>query len=129
MKKLVFIFMIILAGLAVKAQTPAINADSLIKSDTFNIRTELLLLRSCNQIVGEDTLQIVGLDTTRYTIAQINKRHNLAMAVYADIPKYRMRFVRAIASQGSLTLNSNDGDIQFTINSVFNDIAGIKFDD
>lgn len=120
MKKLVLVLFVTVLCFSVTGQT-AVENYSLVQSDTFNLRTEMLLIKSCNAIVGEDT--------TTYSLAIVNKRHSLAMNVYSDIAKYRMRFVRAIAAQGTLTESSSDNDIEFTINSVFNDLAGVKFDD
>lgn len=120
MKKILFAFIALIIALNIEAQTAQQNYE-LVQNDTFNIRTEMLLIKSCNAIVGEDT--------TTYSYATVVKRHNLCMNVYADITEYRMRFVRAIAAQGTLTTSSSDNDIEFTINSVFNDLAGVKFDD
>lgn len=104
----------------------SIEKYEMIGNDSLQKRTELLLFNTCLNVIGEDT---TGVSTT-----VISKRHSLAtkiIANQANLTSYRNMLVRALLSAPGVTINlsSSDSDIQFGINSVFNDLAGVKFDD
>lgn len=51
-------------------------------------------------------------------------RRALATNLYANPFDYGARFAWAVATNPVITLSSSDGDIQFTVNSVWDTIAG-----
>ncbi|QWF78694.1 hypothetical protein [Amycolatopsis sp. CA-230715] len=51
-------------------------------------------------------------------------RRALATNVFANPNDYGLRFAWAVATNPVITLASTDGDIQFTVNSVWDTIAG-----
>jgi hypothetical protein len=48
----------------------------------------------------------------------------LSVNVFTDLDGYARRFALAVATNGVITYESIDGDIQFTVNSVWDTIAG-----
>lgn len=121
MKRVLIIFSLVLIALVAKTQSQALINYELMADADFVSKTEMLLIKACNSIAGEDT--------TTYSYTTVTKRHNLTQKIYLNTPEYKGIFIRAICAQGTLTSSSSDNDIEFTINSVFNDIAGVKFDD
>jgi len=97
----------------------ALDNYNLSKNETFIKKTETLMLKAANSIVGETGLSAIVLQ----------KRANLAAKVYYDISAYKRIFASLIAAQGTLTLASSDNDIEFTINAVWNDLAGVSYED
>lgn len=120
MKKIILSLVFFAAVLAANAQQSVIDYE-LSKSDTFNIRVEMLMLDVATQVCGEDT--------STYSHAAVIKRHNLVQKIYAEPVKYRQLFVKVLSSQSTLTESSTDSDIEWLITSIFNDLAGVKFDD
>lgn len=52
-------------------------------------------------------------------------RNSLAINILNDPEGYMDRFSWAVAANPAITYASNDGDIQFTVNSVIDAIAGV----
>lgn len=52
-------------------------------------------------------------------------RATLATNVLNDPEGYRDRFAWGVAQNVAVTFTSNDGDIQFTVNSLWDGIAGV----
>lgn len=103
---------------------PQIQPVSITKYQTavnpdFKARIKILLIGSCIDIIGEDP--------ANKTTAYIEKRHSLAVQILNNPEMFIERFAFAIVSYNSSTINldSPDGDIQWTINTVFSDIAGL----
>jgi hypothetical protein len=53
------------------------------------------------------------------------QRRGLALNVFGDIAKYTAVFSILVATNPVITSGSNDGDIQFTVNSVWDAVAGV----
>ena len=51
-------------------------------------------------------------------------RRALSVNVFADLEDHTRRFAVAVASNPVITYESSDGDIEFTVNSVWDTIAG-----
>ncbi|OXM69621.1 hypothetical protein [Amycolatopsis vastitatis] len=56
--------------------------------------------------------------------ARSQLRRALATNVFADPSNYGTRFAWAVATNPVITMASTDGDVQFTVNSVWDTIAG-----
>lgn len=101
----------------------AIQNYQLSLDPTFKSRTESLLKKVATQIQGESP-------TAQNPQAAVDKRGILAVKILNDLTgQESQKFSDAIASQGTLTISSDDSDIEFTINVVFNDIAGVTYAD
>lgn len=53
------------------------------------------------------------------------QRRGLALNVFGDIPKFTAVFSILVATNPVITSGSSDGDIQFTVNSVWDAVAGV----
>lgn len=51
-------------------------------------------------------------------------RRALSVNVFADLDDYTRRFAVGVATNPVITYNSPDGDIQFTVNSIWDAVAG-----
>lgn len=51
-------------------------------------------------------------------------RRALSVNVFTDLDGYTRRFAIAVAQNPVMTFGSSDGDIQFTVNSVWDAVAG-----
>lgn len=54
------------------------------------------------------------------------KRSALAVGALTSPTLYADRFVWACVVNPAITADATDGDIQFTVNSVFSDLAGVR---
>lgn len=120
MKKSILILGLLTIMISLSAQTAAQNFE-LYESEAFQKRVQMLSLQSATQIIGEDL--------STFSAAQVAKRHDFAMKVLEDPNHCADIIARVCAAQGTLTSESNDGDIQYTINTIWNDLAGVKYDD
>lgn len=100
---------------------PALDKYQTCTNVDFRARVKILLIGSAIDIIGENPVGKSELF--------IKKRHELAVQILNNPDSYIDRFCFAIVSYNSstLTVNSPDSDIQWTINSLFSDIAGITF--
>jgi hypothetical protein len=53
-----------------------------------------------------------------------NLRRSLATNIFADLDDHEERFAHAVAANPVITTDSSDSDLQFTVNSVFDAVAG-----
>lgn len=53
------------------------------------------------------------------------QRRGLALNVFADIEKHTRMFAILVATNGVITSESSDNDVQFTVNSVWDAVAGV----
>jgi hypothetical protein len=51
-------------------------------------------------------------------------RRSLSVNVFTDLDDYTRRFAVAVAANPVITHDSSDGDIEYTVNSVWDAIAG-----
>lgn len=69
--------------------------------------------------VGNETVDSPPTETQR-------KRHALSANVLREPDTWADNFAWAVASNVAITYASDDGDIQFTVNSVWNAVAGVE---
>lgn len=100
----------------------AIDNYNLSQDETFIKKCETLLLKSANAISGEQPLP-----GGTYPEDVVVKRGILCSNIYRSPVEWGKIFARVCAAQGTLSTSSTDNDIEFTINSVFNDVAGILY--
>lgn len=76
-------------------------------------------------------IQVMGEDKASYSDAQYGKRQALAYEVLraASSGVYLEMFVWAVVQNAAITGASTDQDIQFTVNSVWDDLAGVRIND
>lgn len=90
---------------------------TLAKDTTFQDRVRVAIVTSATQALGEAkgsmSDQVYG------------KRQYLAYEILSNSGGFTERFSWAVAANPAITSGSNDGDIQFTVDSVFSDMAGV----
>lgn len=89
---------------------------ALLKNQSFLDKVSMALEKVATQIVGE------AQDPNKEILHQ--KRHDLGDEVLNN--DKTKTFAKAIISLGSLNLQSPDGDIEWAIGSVWDDIAGVE---
>ena len=90
---------------------------NLAENPTFKLRVNSLMKKSALAIIGETNLPPIA----------ISKRHKLAESILSDRKRViEYNFCHALTSQGTLAEASTDSDIEFTINSIFSDMAGVS---
>jgi hypothetical protein len=94
-----------------------IDQATLAADATFQLRLKVALATAAVQIGGEAQEQ---LSDSVYA-----KRQALASGVLLDSPRWVERFAWAVTSNAVITAESPDDAIQFTVNSMWNDLAGV----
>lgn len=104
-----------------QTQPTSIRKWQIATSPDFKARIKVLLIGSCIDIIGEDP--------ANKSSAYIEKRHSLAVQILNSPEFFIERFAFAVVSYNSsiITTESSDSDIQWTINTVFSDIAGVTY--
>lgn len=76
-------------------------------------------------------IQVMGEDTASFDAEQFGKRQALAYAVLQDAAggPWLEAFVWATVQNPAITGASLDSDIQFTVNAVWDDLAGVRITD
>jgi hypothetical protein len=105
------------------ANPPSITEHNTAVNPDFKARIKVLLIGSAIDIVGEDPIN--------KTTAFIDKRHSLGVQILNNPEAFIERFSFAVVGyNGSIiTSESSDSDIQYTLNLIFSDIAGVTFAD
>lgn len=89
---------------------------SLANNEDFRKRIEVAIITAAVDINGETPSGNANID---------GKRKALALSIINSPSSYVERFAKSVVTNVAISVSSNDGDIQFTVNSVWNDIAGI----
>ena len=98
-----------------------VDSYALANNSTFKEKVIVAMVKVAVQIVGEAVT--VG-DEIKH-----EKRHRLGVKILNDPSLMLMPFAYAIVSGGILVTGSSDADIEFTVTSVFDDIAGVLITD
>ena len=85
--------------------------------ESFLEKVKNALLKAATAIVGEDSASLPK--------AALDKRHALGVKIMEDPTKYAEAYKFSIASNAALSEFSTDADIEFTVNTQFNDWAGV----
>ena len=114
--------------------------NELSKNSELRKRVKSAILVAATQISGEDPTTV----TPALTAIQAQKRHSRATLVINSSQKQAEVFANAISAQpglySTIQIGENDelvyegtgtldGDIQFTVNSVWDDVAGVSYED
>lgn len=90
---------------------------TLARDETFRQRVAVAAVIAATQIAGE-ARQDGDYD------AYYRAREGLAVDVLSNPEGFAIRFAYAVAANPVITADSNDGDLQYTVNSVWDDVAG-----
>lgn len=94
-----------------------VDLAALAVDDTFKSKVQIAICSAALNVMGEDPTN---------SNRQDEKRSRLAEAVLSDGGESKVSaFAFAAASFGTLTGASPDSDIQFVINSIWSDMAGV----
>ena len=93
---------------------------ALAVDEGFQQRVRIAIVTAATQIMGEAKTS----DDVTY-----GKRQALAYSVLYDSGQHVERFAWAVASNPAVTAESVDGDVQFTVNACWDDIAGVTGSD
>lgn len=101
------------------------DTAALVQGDSdYRRKIQVAIVRSALDVVGEAR---PGVSTGAQ--AYYNQRHALGVAILNDSAAYVDRFAWAVAVNPVITAESPDGDIEYTVHSVFDDIAGVNADE
>jgi hypothetical protein len=102
-------------------QQAAVSNDPL-----FQGRCQMSTYRAANAVAGEDW------QTANYSQAKADKRHQLAVTILGGSKGAMQSFFDSVAAQiGDVADQSTltDGQIDTAVDSVFDDIAGVTFEE
>lgn len=94
-----------------------LDQAALAANPDFQLRVKVAIATAATQVAGEAQGQL--------SAAVYAKRQTLAFDVLRDSPRWVERWAWAIVSNPAITGASTDSDIQFTVNSMWNDLAGV----
>lgn len=125
MKKL-FIILILLVpiGIVLNAQT-ASECYDYAKTDTLIQKFEIMMWKVAQQVLGEADVDNGGT----YPATVVDKRRTLALRALDDSDEYKRRFIKAVFSLGLFDANISDINIEGYIGNVWNDLAGVTYDE
>lgn len=94
---------------------------ALAVDETFRLRVRVAVVTAAKDVMGEAKGSLT--DTV------FAKRQSFAYTVISNSAGYLDRFVWGVVSNAAITGASSDGDIQFTVNSLWDDLAGVTATD
>ena len=96
-------------------------AATLATDTTFRDRVRMAIMTAGIQVMGE---------TKNTSDTVFGKRQGLAYAILSSGGLSHLEpFCWAVAANVAIEANSNDSDIQFTVNSLWADMAGVRIND
>jgi len=86
----------------------------------FRNKIKVAVLKVATDIVGE-------IPAAGPKIPKDDKRHALGVLILTPgaITSYTLLFAEACAALGTLTIASTDADVEFTVTSIWDDLAGV----
>lgn len=97
------------------------DQGTLAADTSFQLRVRVAVVTAAKDVMGEAKGSMT--DTV------FNKRQQFAYQVINSSLGYLDRFVWAVVANPVITNASVDSDIQFTVNSVWNDLCGVVITD
>lgn len=93
---------------------------ALRNDSAFQEKVKMAVLKSALAVVGETPADPAN-------VAVDTKRHTLGLAALTEGAdgSTSVRFINALAAVGTLSAASTDADVEFTVNAVWNDLAGV----
>lgn len=125
MKKLLITFILIIPFCLVTQGQTASESYDYSRNDTLIQKVEIMMWKVCQAVIGEADVANGGT----YPSAVIAKRHSLAIKCFNDSDEYKRRFTSAIFSLGLFDATISDINIEGYIGNVFNDLAGVTYND
>lgn len=89
--------------------------------ETFRLKVRVAMVTAAKDVMGEAK---GSLSDTVFA-----KRQTFAYQVISNSAGYLDRFAWAVVSNAAITGASTDGDIQFTVNSLWDDLSGVTATD
>lgn len=99
----------------------AIDNYDLAQDANFRSKVKSLMLKSAIAVCGEDP--------TNKSTAFIQKRANAANFTIYNQGKAMDIFSHLVTANGTLTIDSSDNDIEFTINSLWDDYSNVTYNE
>lgn len=93
-----------------------LDSAQLASDGTFRARVQTAVVAAALDIVGEDA--------TANEAASL-RRQSLAVAVLNAPDNFVGRFAWAVAANPAITPDSADGDLEYTVSTVWSDVAGV----
>src|SRR3954466_3112459 len=94
-----------------------LDQASLASNADFQLKVKVAIATAATQVAGEAKASLSD--------AVYAKRQALAIDVLRESARWVERWAWAIVSNAAITSGSSDSDIQFTVNSMWNDLAGV----
>lgn len=94
---------------------------TLADDPAFRAKVRVATVTAAKDILGEAK---GGFSDTKF-----GKRQSLADQVITNSGSFVDRFAWAVAASPAISAGSSDSDIQFTVNSVWDDLAGVRITD
>lgn len=96
-----------------------ITAGQLAQDGGFKLRVKVAMISAAKDVAAEaETIYVAYAKRQAYAVQILND------------PEYKVNaFAYAVAANPAITDQSVDGDIQFTVNSIFGSMAGVKASD
>ena len=125
--------------------TAVCSAQEKADSITFRREVQIAIVQVATEVAGESQVKDAGPPQALYTEEEWNKRAALASnilsvhfvgqdgsgnaVIVSGSEAWLQTFADGVAQNSTITSASNDGDIKFTINSIFSDVAGVRGSD
>jgi hypothetical protein len=93
--------------------------------DSYALAQDAVFLTKITVCIRKTALAVAG-ETPSGKDQSDAKRHALAVSVLQDEGVWAERFAYAVVAGGIITGASSDSDIEFTVNSVWSDMAGVS---
>lgn len=92
--------------------------------DQYALSDDLIFRKRCEQAAITAATTVASEARADTPTAQQTRRANLSNRILLDPPTYSVLFAKAIAANVAITPDSQDSDLQFSANSLFDAFAG-----
>lgn len=94
-------------------------------ADQYDLSQDPTFIKRMYVAMVTAAINVAGETKSPMGDVKYSKRQALATAVLRDPDAHLRMFSLAVVQNAAITGASNDGDIQFTANSVWDDLAGV----
>jgi hypothetical protein len=94
-----------------------VDATATPEAEDFRRRVQMAMVKVAIDVIGE--APTTNNETDR-------KRFELAFQVLSSSQGFLNAFAMAVAANPAITAASSDGDLEFTVITVWNDLAGVR---
>lgn len=93
--------------------------------DQYDLTQDTIFKKKVRVAMFTAAVDVLGEDKGTMDFHEWSRRHQLGKRIFAESDAFLQQFLDAVTTNAAITSSSTDSDIQYQVNQVYNDVAGV----